>query len=49
MTGLINGEDAQYNIGSGGSSFPGMEAAFGDDPNALYAGLAVKVLSVGSP
>lgn len=42
VTGIINGEDSQYNIGGGGSSSPGMEVAFGDDPNVLYAGIAVK-------
>lgn len=42
VTGIINGEDARYNVGGGGSSSPSMEVTFGDDPNVLYASLAVK-------
>lgn len=41
-TGIYNGEDAQYNIGGGGSSSPGMPVAFGDDPKVLYGGLMLR-------
>ncbi len=41
LTGIQNGDDAQYSIGGGGSSSPGEAIAFGDDPMVCYAGMTM--------
>ncbi len=41
LTGISNDDQAQYNIGGGGSASPGEPVAFGDDPTVLYAGMTM--------
>ncbi len=39
LTGIINDNNAQYNIGGGGSASPGLPVDFGDDPWVAYTGM----------